>query len=52
MKKIVREALDRYAESQLNIASPTARELLAEEIERALKDSKEPATGCDYGIGG
>ena len=36
MKKIILKVLDDYAEIHMNMASPTAREILAKDLEEAL----------------
>ena len=38
MQKIIKEVLDKYKNLQLNLSSDSARESLAEEIEKAIRD--------------
>ena len=41
MKHLIKEVLDRYKDRQINLASETAREQIAREIEAVLIQNKQ-----------
>jgi hypothetical protein len=43
MKDIIKEVLDRYADSQINLAAPFSRELLASKIAKAIEERCDDA---------